>query len=275
MAEALGIDGGEVLHLKDHLAGHILPLGEEVGELPAHHLGDDEIGGEALGVPGADVLSVPHDGDLVADAENLVHLVGDVDNGHALGPQLIDDGEEGLHLRRGQGGCGLVQNQHLAVRGDGLGNLHQLHLGHAEAAQLGPGVVVQVNLLQHRRGVRIHLLMVDGDNGPQALGGIAAHVDILADAPLGNGLELLVHHGDALVQGVQRSFDLDLLPLVNHLALVHVIDAEHALHQRGLSGAVLSHQRVNGAGAEVELRVVQRLDAGEGLNDPTHFQTIL
>ena len=189
--------------------------------------------------------------------------------------ELIDDGEEGLHLRRGQGGCGLVQNQHLAVRGDGLGNLHQLHLGHAEAAQLGPGIEVQVNLLQHRRRVCIHFLVVNGDNGPQASGGVAAHIDVLADAALGDGLELLVHHGDATVEGVQRALDLDLLPLVNHLALVHVIDAEHALHQRGLSGAVLSHQRVNGAGAEIELRVVQRLDAGEGFNNSTHFQTIL
>ena len=84
-----------------------------------------------------------------------------------------------------------------------------------------------------------------------------------------------MHHGNAPVQGVQRSLDLDLLALVDHLALVHVIDAEHALHQCGLSGAVLSHQRVDGAGAEIELRVVQRLDARECLNDPTHFQTIL
>ena len=106
-------------------------------------------------------------------------------------------------------------------------------------------------------------------------GGIAAHVNVLADAPLRNGLKLLVHHGNAPVQGIQRAFDLDLFALVDHLALVHVIDTEHALHQRGLSGAVLSHQRVNGAGAEIELRVVQRLDAGEGFNNSTHFQTIL
>ena len=144
-----------------------------------------------------------------------------------------------------------------------------------EAAQLGPGIEVQVNLLQHRRRVCIHLLVVNGDNGPQASGGVAAHVDILADAPLRNGLELLVHHGDAPVQRVQRALDLDLLAFVDDLALVHVVNAEHALHQRGLARAVFSHQGVDGAGAKPQLRVVQGLHAGEGLDDAAHFQTIL
>ena len=186
----------------------------------------------------------------------------------------MNNGEEGLHLRRRQGGRGFVQNQDLAVGGHGLGDFHQLHLGDAEAAQLGLGVVVQVDFLQNRRRVLIHFFVVDGDDGPDALGGVAAHVDVLADAPLGNGLELLVHHGDAPVQRVQRALDLDFLSLIDDLALVHVVNAEHALHQRGLARAVFSHQRVDGAGAELELRVIQGLDAGEGLNHVTHFQTI-
>ena len=274
VAEALGIDGGKVLHLEDHLAGDVAPGRIEIGELPAHHLGDDEIRGQALGVPGADVLAVPHDGDLVADAEDLVHLVGDVDDGDALLAKLVNDGKEGLHLRRRQGGGGLVQNQHLAVGGHGLGDLHQLHLGDAEGAQLGLGVVIQVNLFQNRRRVLVHLFMVHGDDGPDALGGVAAHVDVLADAPLRDGLELLVDHGNAPVQRVQGTLDLDLLALVDNLALVHVVNAEHALHQCGLTRAVFSHQRVDRAGAELELGVIQGLYAGEGLDHAGHFQTI-
>ncbi len=117
--------------------------------------------------------------------------------------------------------------------------------------------------------------MVDGDDGSQALGGIAAHIDILADAPLRDGLEFLVHHGDPPVQRVQRTLDLDLLPLVDHLALIHVVDSEHALHQRGLARAVLPHQGMDGTGAELKLGVIQSLDAGEGLHHVAHFQTIL
>ena len=113
--------------------------------------------------------------------------------------KLAHNGEEGLHLRRRQGGRGLVQDQYLAVGGHGLGDFHQLHLGDAEGAQLGPGVVVQVDFLQNRRRVLVHFLMVHGGDGAEAFQGIAAHVDVLADAPLGNGLELLVHHGDAPV----------------------------------------------------------------------------
>ena len=35
---------------------------------------------------------------------------------------------------------------------DGLGALHQLHLGYAQGVQLGLGVVIQVDLLQHPGG---------------------------------------------------------------------------------------------------------------------------
>ena len=274
MAEALGVNGGEVFHLEYHLAGNVFPGGVQVGQLPAHHLGDDEVGGQLLGGPGADVLAVPHDGNFVADAEDLVHFMADIDDGNALGPQLVHNGEQGLHLGGGQGGRGLVQNQHLAVGGYGLGDLHQLHLGHTQGAQLGRGVKIQVDLLQHLGGVLIHLVVVHHGDGSHLLGGIPAHVDVFADAALGNGLQLLMDHGDAPVQGIQRSLDLYGFSLVDDFALVHVINAEHAFHQRGLAGAVFTHQGVNGAGAELQLRVVKRLDAGERFDDATHFQTI-
>ena len=200
--------------------------------------------------------------------------MADIDDSHALFPQFVDDGEKGLHLCGGQGRGGLVQDQHLAVRRHGLGDLHQLHLGDAEGAQLSLGIKVQMHFLQHRLRVLVHLLVIHSDDGPHPLGRIAAYVNIFADAPFRNGLEFLVNHGNAPVQRVQGAFDLDLLPLVDNLTLVHVINAEHTLHQRGFTCAVLSHQRMHSTGAEVELRVIQRLDTGEGLDDITHFQTI-
>ena len=76
----------------------------------------------------------------------------------------------------------------------------------------------------------------------------APDVDILADGALRDRLQFLVHHCNAAVQCIQRSLDLNLLPLINNLAFVHVVDTEHTLHQGGFAGAVLAHQRMDGTG---------------------------
>ena len=83
-----------------------------------------------------------------------------------------------------------------------------------------------------------------------------------------------MHHGDAAVQCIQRGGDGYLLPLVFDLALVHLVNAEHTFHQGGLTGTVLAHQGHDLAGAELQLRVVQRFDAGEGLDHAFHYQTV-
>ena len=248
VAETLGIDGSEVLDLKDDLAGDILARRIEVGKLTTDHLGNDHVGGQLLGFPGADVLAVTHDGDFIADAKNFVHLVADVDDGNALGAQLIDDGEQRFDLGCGQRGSGLVQNQHLAVRRNGLGDLDQLHLGNAQAAQLGMRVVVQMDFFQDAGRIGVHFIMVDDGDGSDFLSRIAPDVDILADGALGDGLQFLVHHRNAAVQCIERSFDLDLFALVDNFTLVHVVDTEHALHQGGFARAVLAHQRMDGTG---------------------------
>ena len=147
VTEALGIDGGEVLDFKDDLARDVLTWRVEVGKLTTDHFGNDHIGGQFLGFPGADVLTVTHDGDFIADAKNFVHLMADIDDRNALGTQLIDDGEQRFDLGCGQRGGGLVQDQHLAVSRDGLGDFDQLHLGNTQRAQLGVRVVVQVDFL--------------------------------------------------------------------------------------------------------------------------------
>ena len=56
--------------------------------------------------------------------------------------------------------------------------------------------------------------------------------------------------------------------LVFNFALVHLVNAEHAFHQCGLTGAVFTHQRHDLTGAKLQLGVIQRFDAGEGLTTP-------
>ena len=275
VTEALGVDGREVLDLKHDLTGRIRARRVEVRQLTSDHLGNDHIGGQFLGLPGADVLAVAHDRDFVADAKNFIHLVADVDDGDALGAQLVHDGEQCLDLSCRQRGGRLVEDQHLAVCGDRLGDLNQLHLGNAQGSELGVRIIIQMDFLQDLGRILIHFVMVDNGDGSVFLGGIAPNVDILAYGAFRDGLQLLVHHRNAAVQCIKRALDLDLLPLINDLAFVHVVDTKHALHQGRLARAVLSHQRMDGAGFQFQLCVIQCLDAGERLDDITHLQAVL
>ena len=56
-------------------------------------------------------------------------------------------------------------------------------------------------------------------------------------------------------------------PSTSSLAVVVGVDAGQDLHQRRLAGAVLAHQRVDLAGAELETDRVERRDAAETLAD--------
>ena len=136
-------------------------------------------------------------------------------------------------------------------------------------------IIIQMDFLQDLGRILVHLFVVDNGDGSVFLGWVAPDVDILADGTLRDGLQFLVHHRNAAVQCIQRSLDLDLLSLINDLAFVHVVDTKHALHQGRLARAVLSHQRMDGAGFQFQLCVIQCLDAGERLDDITHLQAVL
>ena len=200
----------------------------------------------------------------------------DVDDGHAVALQIFHDAEQCLHLVLRQRGGRLVKNQDLAVCGNGLCDLHRLHLRHAQLAQLLSWVEVHAYLFQQKARVLIHFFVIDHrDEAQQLFDRVAAKKDILSDGARGNGLKLLMHHGDAHLQRLHGVVDLHLFALIEDLALIHLVDAEHTLHERGFARAVLAHERMDGAGAELELRVIQRLDAGEGFAHAAHLQTVL
>ena len=201
--------------------------------------------------------------------------MGDVDDGHAVRLQILDNAEQGFDLVGGQGGSGLIQNEYLTVGGNGLGDFHGLHLGNAQLSQHLLGIKVHPNLFQKLGGIGVHLLVVNhGDEAQQLLHGVAAQENILADGTGGNGLQLLMHHGDAHFQSFQRVLNGDLLALVNNLALVHAVDAEHTLHQCGFTGTVFAHQSMNLTGAQTKLGMIQRLNTGKGLTNTAHFQAV-
>ena len=266
------VHAGDVLHVQQHLAGAVLLGREAVGHLAVDHQADDLVGGQLLGGLGGHPLAVAHDRHVVGDAQYLVHLVGDVDDADALGRQPVHDAEQVLDLVLGQRGGRLVQHQYLRVVGDRLGDLDHLALGDGQRADDGLRVHVDLQILEDGLRLGVHLPGVHHADGVQ---GEAPQVHVLHDGAAQHLVQLLVHHGHAVVQRVAGARERDGLALHRNGAAVAGIDAEQALHQRGLTRAVFAHQRVHRARPQLQPRVVQRLDAGKLLFDVQHLQQVL
>lgn len=247
-------DVGARLRGVDHLA-------------PDHHL-DDPVHGGVGGGDRAGVLAVAQDGHTVGDRHDLVHPVGDVDDGHAAVAQTAHPLEqvEALGLRQGRGG--LVEDEDLGGReGQGAGDLHQLGLAHAEFAQqrrrLDPDVVVVDEAL----GAPVELPV-----GDEQRARFAADEDVLGDGEVAHHIELLVDDRDPRLLGVSDGPEVHGRAVVLEDPGVVGVDARHDLEESRLARAVLADEGVNLPGAQVEGDPLEGLDSGEGLGDAFHPQ---
>ncbi len=109
---------------------------------------------------------------------------------------------------------------------------------------------------------------------PKRVQRLAADPDVLGHRHVVHQVELLMDHGDAVLERVERRGQLDLLALQPEGAGVGRVDAGDDLHQRRLAGAVLAHQRVDVAALQAERHVVERQHAGEGLADALDFEQV-
>lgn len=80
----------EVPGLQPHVALDAELLGIQVVQRPAHHGVDQGVLRHVTDVLGDDMFAVPHDGDPVAELEQLFQFMRDEQDGHALGLQAPD-----------------------------------------------------------------------------------------------------------------------------------------------------------------------------------------
>ena len=181
----------------------------------------------------------------------------DVDDADVLLAQALDDPEEGIHLVEGEGGGGLVEDEHLGVAHHAAQDLDHALLGDGERGGLAVGVEMPADLIHdlHELAVEVGLARVEADG------------HVLAHRHVGEEHGLLRHHVDAVLEGDLGVGDVDLLVVDVDLAAVGAVDAHDDLHERGLAGAVAADEGENLAGAQVKADALEHVVGPERLVD--------
>ena len=235
----------------------------------ADHEADDLGDLRRGGVERSDVLAVAHDGDAVGDAFELIHAVRDIDDADAGLLELADKDEQVVDLRVGQDGGGLVEDEQSCVfMGQSLCDFDHLLLRDRQRLDDGLRIEIQMQLVEQRLRHGVLLCLVD----EQALHGLAADIDVFRHGQVLHEVQLLVDDADAERLRVARAVDLDMLSKKFDRAAVARVDAGQHLHERRFTGTVFADQRHDLALANLQLRVVQRVDAREVFLDTGHSE---
>ena len=245
-------------------------LGEELGDLAAHHVVHQHVLLHGH-VPGADVLGVAEHGHAIRQAVDVLKAVGDQDDGGSLVAQLAGDGVEILALAAGQRGGGLVHDQDLGVHGQRLGDLDQLLLGDGQAAHGDRRAEVRAHGIQQLLCFPVGLVPVD----ERAALEFVADEDVLRHGQIRIGRRVLVDGRDAVLLGDDGIAHDHLLALQDDLAAVRLMHARQGLDEGGFARAVFAHQRVNLARLQVEAHLVQGLHTGKDLRNVIELEYVL
>ena len=245
-------------------------LGEELGDLAAHHVVHQDVLLHGH-VPGADVLGVAEHGHAVCKAVDVLKAVGNQDDGGALVAQLAGNGVEILALAAGQRGGGLVHDQDLGVHGQRLGDFDQLLRGDRQGAHGDRRAEVRAHGIQQLLCFLVGLVPVD----ERAALEFVADEDVLGHGQVGIGRCVLVDGRDAVLLGDDGIAHDHLLALQDDLAAVRLMHARQGLDEGGFARAVFAHQRVDLARLQVEAHLVQCLHAREDFRDVIELKYVL
>ncbi len=238
-----------------------------VGQFAADHHRDDLRNRCPRRLNRAHTGAIPHHGDAVGDALDLVHLVADVDHADAFVPEPPDDVEEFADLGLVEGGGRLVHDEDAGLEAERLGDFHHLLPGDGQFADRHPRVDMDIHAFEDRPRVGVEPCLVDLPEGQARL---ASDPDVLPDREVAHQREFLVDDADAEILRRFRRGQGHFLTVEQDAAAIGVIDTGQAFHQRRLARAVFAHQGMDLAGVKVEIDRLQRVDTGKALVDPLH-----
>ena len=234
---------------------------------PAHHHVGELLGIGVLGRHIADILALAQDGHPVGHVHHLVELVGDDDDGLAVGLHIAHDGEQLFRFLRGQHGGGFVQDQDIRPAVQHLDDLQGLLLGDGHIAHQLVGVHVEAVAVADLPHLAAHFLQV------QPATAFQPQHDVFGRGEHVHQLEMLMDHADAQVERVVGRGDGDLFAVDEDLAAVGEVDAGEHVHQCGLAGAVFAQQGQDLALVDGQRDLVVGHDGAESLGDIFHLNS--
>ena len=256
---ALGDPAGLVDHVPDLLFHLRVDLLEISADHHLYHLG--------LREPGllfhAHESPITEHGDPVAEGEDVLQDVGDVDDGDSPLPvEVVDDPEEILLLFLRQRGCRFVEYDDLRFFDERLCDLHCLANTHRNRPDFrsrccldAEGVDVLLRLRSHCRVL----------HRPQRARGQLIDEDVLRHGQVGEKAQLLVDEGNPCSLRILRVRRLERTAIQLHAAAVARPHAAKDVHQGRLPCAVLAHEAQHFTTADLEIDSVQHLGAEEAL----------
>ena len=258
----------EVTDLEHHrrigLLGH---LRRRLKDGSADHHADDLLGRGLGRVDRLDVAPVAHDGDSVGDLLELFEPVRDMNDPVASLTEVPGDAEELIDLGVRERCSGLIHDEDVRVVGKGFRDLDHLLLCHGKSGYTRARIQLHVEILEQLRAVPVERLLVEQDPSSR----LPADVDILGHRQVPHEVQLLMDDADPKVLGRPGGGDLLFLSADSDHARIAAIDPGKDLHQRGLPRAVLPDETVYLARAQIELRILERPDAGKALGDIDHL----
>ena len=113
------------------------------------------------------IATIAQHGHLVAQAVDLLQVMGDIQDGQALIAQALDDTQQLVDLTLDQCHAGLIEHQDLWLANQCPGDLQHLALGAAQLAHQRTGRQLQVKILR-QQPVRFALLATPIHKRPTA-----------------------------------------------------------------------------------------------------------
>lgn len=228
------------------------------------HVLNELFAGEAGERAGEDSSTITEDGDAVTERAQFFEAMGDVNDADAAVTQLADNAKDLASFGFGERGGGLVEDQQAGALRDGTADFDELPAGGTEVFDAGFGIEMEFIAGDERGGA----FDDDAAAHPSGFGGdLAPEKNIFGNSKMRGKQGLLVDHGDTLLSGFGRIFEIDRLPAPEHfpgIAAVHTGD--HA-HESGFAGAVFSHEQVHFPLRDFQVRIAERTNAAEAFLD--------
>ncbi len=186
--------------------------------------------------------------------------MGDVDGAGTARAQLADDREQALGIGVGKHRGRLVEDDDARPVGECLGDLHDLLVGDCQASGVDGGVDVEAETFEDFAGCLAQPAVIDDARQ-------APEKDVLRDGQVGRQRQFLMDNRNTPAGGAPRAGVLHRLAVNADGPGGRLHFAGKHAHQCGFSRAVLTDQRMDFAGPQVEVDALQGLYSAKVLAD--------